>query len=217
MVIMMVNELILMVIMMVIMNNIILCHGYYMLLLFIIGMKIIRNMILKQLKSSSVVAGSRTEKHSQPQSQTCRFASSAPKQSTCHSPVDWRTGSSHSWFNHGSTMGADQRKGVPYMGIPPNERFLMENPIKMDVLEVPLFQETSISELYNKESYKSHISYIYIFETTKQWGWNYHALIREKGTQVLLAWVPGEPRAKLRIAKVLPHGGKSNKPSPTSP
>jgi hypothetical protein len=42
-------------------------------------------------------------------------------------------------------------------------------------------------------------------------------LIREKGTQVLLAWVPGEPRAKLRIAKVLPHGGKSNKPSPTSP
>jgi hypothetical protein len=60
-------------------------------------------------------------------------------------------------------MGADQRKGVPYMGIPPNERFLMENPIKMDVLEVPLFQETSISELYNKESYKSHISYIYIY------------------------------------------------------
>jgi len=44
-------------------------------------------------------------------------------------------------------MGADQRKGVPYMGIPPNEWFLMENPIKMDVLEVPLFQETSISEI----------------------------------------------------------------------
>ena len=185
MVIMMVNELILMVIMMVIMNNIILCHGYYM-LLFIIGMKIIRNMILKQLKSSSVVAGSRTEKHSQPQSQTCRFASSAPKQSTCHSPVDWRTGSSHSWFNHGSTMGADQRKGVPYMGIPPNERFLMENPIKMDVLEVPLFQETSISELYNKESYKSHISYIYI--------WNHQAMGVE--LPCLDTWKrdPGPPR-----------------------
>ena len=33
----------------------------------------------------------------------------------------------------------------PKIGVPHNGRFIMENPIKMDDLEVPLFSATSIS------------------------------------------------------------------------
>ena len=34
--------------------------------------------------------------------------------------------------------------GFPYMEVPQNGCFIRENPIKMDDLEVPQFQETSI-------------------------------------------------------------------------
>ena len=156
---------------MVIMNNIILYILYHGLLYVVIiyhwNEDLIRNMILKQRKSSSVVAGSRTEKHSQPQSQTCRFASSAPKQSTCHSPGELEnwiiTFLVQPWFNHGCWP----KKGASINGgTPKNEWFLMENPMKLMFWRYPYFRKPPYQSYIIKSCHKSHISYI----------WNHQAM-----------------------------------------